>query len=399
MLELKPHQIQAVETSPDRQGLFWKMRVGKTPTAISLACSRTDLALVICPKSLVKNWEIEIERWRKGNTKFLVISKETFKRDCQKLPKCDGVWVDECHLGFANYKTQCFKALEWYLKKHNPKVVQLLTGTPYTSSSWSIYSYGKLLGRDWKWWDWKNRFFYDVRMGAKRIPLPIPGKELELQGILRRLGSIIDLKDVADVPDDEDIIETFSLNTEQKKLIKDSFDPLPIVRYTRQHQIESGCLKGDGYREDIIIECEKDKRLMEIAEENDKLIIVSRYLLQLDKYETMFTNRIVYRISGQEKNTASEVARLAENDRKCIVLAQGDTVAGYNLQSFDVVIFASMSYSYVNYEQVKFRVKNMEKKTGCTYIHFITEGDSVDKAVYDCVSKKQNFSIELFNKK
>ena len=40
----------------------------------------------------------------------------------------------------------------------------------------------------------------------------------------------------------------------------------------------------------------------------------------------------------------------------------------------------------------------MEKKTPNTYIHFITNGESLDRAVYDSVQKKQTFSIELYAK-
>ena len=408
VIKLKPHQENAVLNYPDKWSFWWKMRVGKTPASIRMACSRCARALIICPKSLVYNWETEIEKWKKGDCTFKVLSKEQFKKNCNILPAYDGIFIDECHLAFGNFKTQCYKAVEWYIKLHNPKVVQLLSGTPYTSESWSVYSYGKLLGKDWDYWKWYNHFYAKVKMGKKinqktkkvepRI-IPVFKEKMypELQVILRRIGTVIDLKDVADVPDDEDIIETFKLNAEQNRAIKEAFDPMPIIRYTRQHQIESGTLKSDGYNETKFINCDKDKRLVEIAADNDKLVIVSRYLAQLDKYESLFKGRKIYRISGQEKQTASQIAALAERENDCIVLVQGDTCAGYSLQSFSVVVFASMSYSFVNYDQLRYRTKNMEKKTGCTYIHLITEGDSIDRAVYDCVKNKQNFSIELFS--
>jgi hypothetical protein len=398
-MELKPHQARAVKETPDRWGLWWRMRVGKTPTAIRIACDRCKVAIIVCPKSLVSNWGYEIERWRLGDCKFIVISKETFRRDWDKLERADGIFIDEVHSAFANFKTQAFKAMTSYLNKHSPRVIIPLTGTPFTSSSWSVYSYGKLLGKDWKWFDWYRRFFYEVKMGPRKVPMPKQGMEAELQVILRRLGTVIDLKDVADVLDDEDIIETFSLNKEQNKAIEDAFDPMPAKRYVRQHQLESGTLKGDGYVDTKFIDCEKDKRLIELVRDNNKIIIVSRYLAQLDKYEKMFKGRKIFKISGQEQRTASEVASLAEREKNCICLIQGDTVAGYNLQSFNIVVFASMSYSFVNYDQVRFRTKNMEKKTPCTYIHLLTEGDSIDRAVYDCVIKKQDFSFELFNNK
>jgi hypothetical protein len=104
----------------------------------------------------------------------------------------------------------------------------------------------------------------------------------------------------------------------------------------------------------------------------------------------------IFRISGREKLMAGEVAALAEKEENAIVLVQGDTVAGYSLKSFSLVVFASMSYSFVNYDQVRFRSKAMEKKIPISYIHLLTRGDSIDQAIYDSVLKKQDFSVQLY---
>jgi hypothetical protein len=79
-----------------------------------------------------------------------------------------------------------------------------------------------------------------------------------------------------------------------------------------------------------------------------------------------------------------------------VVLLQSDTVAGYSLKSMDIMVFASLSYSFVNYDQCRSRIKAMEKSTPCTYIHLLTEGKSIDKAVYDCIQHKRDFDAELY---
>lgn len=399
-MKLKPHQIKAVKETPDKHGLFFECRAGKTPTAIRLACERAETAIIICPKSLEDHWRREVKIWKKGDCNISVMSRDRFKRDWIKLPFIEAVICDECHGHFSNYKNQAYKALDNYIRRWYVRFIWLLTGTPKPASSWSIYSYGKLFGKDWDWYAWDQRFFYRVKMGNRRIPMPKANMDKELMAILKSIGTVISLKDVAEVPEDEDIIENFTLNKEQKKLIEDYFDPLPIVRYTREHQLEQGTLKNDGYREAISISCEKDKRLLELVEGNDKVVIVCRYHDQIAKYKEILkkTKRNIYVISGQEKKTASEIAPEAEKDPTAIVIIQSDTVAGYSLKSFNTMIFASMSFSFVNYEQCKFRIKAMEKKEPCQYIHMITEGKSIDRAVYDCVIKKQDFNINLFNK-
>jgi hypothetical protein len=313
----------------------------------------------------------------------------------------EAIIVDEVHAYFGNYKNQAYRALYSYIKKWNPKYIWLLTGTPLPASSWAVYSYLHLLGRGVKWYTWNEKFFTKVKMGMRLIPIPKKGMNGELQTILRSIGTVIDLKDVADIPDDEEVIETFTLNKDQRDMIKQYFDPLPIVRFTMQHQLEQGVLKSDGYRNIIAMPCDKDKRLTEIAADTDKLIVVCRYHGQIDKLAKVFREqgRKVFIISGQSKETASEVAERAEMAPSCVVLVQGDTCVGYSLKSFNLMVFASMSFSFVNFDQMKHRIKAMEKTEPCQYIYMLTDGQSVDRGVYEAVQRKQDFSIELFSKK
>lgn len=399
MLKLYPHQEKAVKESPHKWGLWFRQRVGKTATAIRLCSTRAKSALIVCPKSLKKQWEKEVEVWNNSDCKFYIITKEDLRLG-KNLPKehTEAIVGDEVHIAMGNFKSQTYKSFHKYAKEC--KFTWLLTGTPMTATNWCIYSYAKLLGFDYNYIKWREHFNYPMKMGRRIIWQPKKGMEKELQDILRKIGTVIDLKDIADVVDDEDVFEYFSLNAVQKQQIKLSFDPMPIIRYTKQHQIESGILIGDAYNKDIIFDCSKDRRIKELVESTDKIVIVVRYISQMNKYAELLKDcgKRIFKISGQEKLSASEVAYEAENSDKGVVLIQGDTVAGYSLMSYSTVVFASMSYSFVNYDQVRFRTKNMEKKTACTYIHLLTDGKSIDQAVYDSVSRKQDFSIELYAK-
>lgn len=310
-----------------------------------------------------------------------------------EIPRCEAVIVDEAHRGFGNYKSKMHKALDCYLTAHAVSFLWLLTGTPYTGN-WSVYSYGKLVRMPWKWFDWDRAFNYTIKMGHLKIKRQKEGVEPKLQALLRGIGTVIDLKDVAEVADDEEIIEQFEITPEQKKMIKEHFDPVPIVQITKQHQIESGVLKSA----ELKFFSPKDARVMELVEDNDKIIIVARYLDQLEKYEHLLSKqkKPVFVIRGGLKATASEVAKAAESVSEAVVLIQSDTCDGYNLKSFDVMVFASQSYSFVNLDQIKYRIKSMDKNYGNTYIYLIAKG--IDQAVYDCVSRKQDFSETLYAK-
>jgi superfamily II DNA or RNA helicase len=405
MNQLRPHQQKIVDTAPDKYGLFLKMRVGKTATAIRLAASRATSALVIVPKSLKEQWEEEIVRWNNSNTKFYVITKETFRRDWDKLPKFDAEIIDECHLGFANFKSLLWKSIDGYNKKHSIGFIWLLSGTPYTSSSWSVYSLGRLLGKDWKWYSWKSRFFNDIKMGQRLIPVQKKGIEKEISEIINRIGVTMSLSDISEQADDEYVKEYFDLNKEQRDAIKEAFDPLPIVSFTRYHQIESASLRGDGYTEGRTFVCDKTRRLLEIIQGNRKIAVIARYNLQLELYRSelssqSYTGRI-FLINGDTKDKNSIIKEI-ESCEDCVVLINSMCSAGYSLASIDTMVFASMDFSFVNYTQMVNRIKNMDKNKSCTYIHLLTRDTkdykSVDNAVYNAVSNKQDFDVAIFAK-
>lgn len=402
MIGLYPHQQKIFDILSSSQyvktGLWFEMRTGKTPLSIRIAAFKAQKCLVLVPKPLVEQWNEEISKWDNVGIEWLVMGKERFRIDHKTIPKHDFIIIDEVHRQGANHKSKFFKAVQYYISLHSINNIIVLSGTPYSNNSYSVYSLGLLLGRQWKWWDWNTRYFFTVKMGPRNIPQQKKGIEGEMATILKSLGHTCRLKDVVDVPDDEIINEYFDLNPEQKKLIKDSFDPLPVVRFTKEHQIESGCLKGGDYGEDKVIPCEKTARVKELIEENDKLVIVCRYNLQVKMYAELVKDRPVFIINGETKNRADIVKEVEKAD-KCVVIVNSSCSDGYTLKSVSVMVFASMSFSFVDYAQMLSRVKDMTKKTGNTYIHLLTrDKKSIDQAVYESVKKKEDFNLSLFNK-
>ena len=377
----------------DKSALIWSCGTGKTLTALLWALPNQSL-LIICPKSLKRNWEIETTSYR-GRTKSgtgiwqkdtLILTKEEFKKASPTLDRFSQVIVDEVHLGFLtpNWKSQMSKALKKYLERHMIARVLLLSATPYSSSPWNVYNLAWLIGRHWPWQEFKFRFFIDVRMGPRIIPLPKKGCEVELARLVRNMADVVDINDVMDVPlQYHSTPEYFALNKEQKKLIVDAYDPLPIVRFTAEHQIEQ---IGD-----------KNERIKSIVEENDKVALVCRYNAQIDILAKLLKDYNPSIIRGDVKNR-HEVCLAAESSSRAVVLIQADCAEGYQLPSFPLCVFVSQSYSYVKFEQICGRFLRMDKPSRTTFMYLLVEGDSIDKAVYNAVRRKENFMVELFKR-
>jgi len=397
MNNLFQHQIKFLSENPNKSTLVWSCGTAKSRTALEWSKLYDGNTLIICPKALKVNWNRECNKW---NIQADIITKEEFRRDHLVLKKYDQLVADEIHNGFLtpNFKSQMSKALKGYLKKHKVPRVLLLSATVYTSSPWNIYNLAHYTGHEWNYNSFKNEFFDFIYMGPRLVPVIKKGSDMKLANLVKGIASVVDIHDVMDVPLQNHLDpEYFALTKEQTKAIKEAYDPLPIVRYTYQHEIENGVLLGNEFRDNQAFMCDKDERIVELCKENKKIAIICRYNAQIDKLASLLKEYFPLIIRGDVKDR-DWVTNEAEKAEECIVLIQADCAEGYQLPSFELCIFASMSYSYTKWEQICGRFLRMDKPSRTTFMYLLTEGDSIDQAVYDAVKRRENFQIELYEK-
>ena len=397
-MKLYQHQIKFLRENPNKSALIWSCGTGKTRTALEWSNVTGLSTLVICPKSLRTNWMREAKKW---GADVVVMTKETFRKEAKGLRKFGQVIVDECHAGFLtpHFKSQMSRSLRNYLKVNEIERILLLSATVYTSSPWNIFNLAFYLGHKWNWQKFNFEYFNQVRMGMRIIPIPKKGCEKKLAQKTKQFANVVDIHDCMDVPEQlHTDPEYFSLTEKQKQAIKENYNTIPIVRFTHQHEIENGILIGDEFNENKTYESDKNERIIALCEENSKVAIICRYNTQIDYLAQILAKYRPFIIRGDVKNR-DKVCLDAEKAQKAIVLIQADSCLGYQLPSFELCVFVSMSYSYVNYEQMCGRFLRMDKPSRTTFIYLLTEGNSVDQAVYDAVKAKEDFSIELYAKK
>ena len=401
-MDLYAHQKQFLKANPNKSALVWSTGVGKSRTAVEWAAMGNSV-LVICPKALATNWRREFDKWASGRIRKMdvrILTKEQFRKLAETLPHYDQVIVDEVHNGFLtpHFKSQMSKALRGYLKRQEVPRVLLLSATVYSSSPWNIYNLAHYLGHKLDWVKFNYTFFDQIRMGRRMIPQPKKGCEAKLAKLTKEIASVVDIYDVMDVPlQNHTDPEYFSLTKEQEKAIEGNYDPLPIVRYTRQHEIENGILIGNEFEETKYYENDKIERIKAICEENKKVAIVCRYNAQIEYLRRELQSFAPCVIQGDTRDRDTVTVN-AENAERAVVLIQADCAEGYQLPSFGVCVFVSMSYSYVKWVQLCGRFLRMDKPSRTTFIYLLTEGESIDQAVFDSVKNKKNFQIELYKK-
>lgn len=150
-------------------GIFNQQRTGKTPTALALCSFHKEYSriLVVCPASLVRNWEREISTWvpeasvirlqgdKRKRTKhtsglantsseapvYAVISYESLRSDWREIMGVleEGAFimiVDEAHR-LKNVRSQQSKAVYQVAKKAGKRLA--LTGTPAQNAGEDIF--------------------------------------------------------------------------------------------------------------------------------------------------------------------------------------------------------------------------------------------------------------------
>ena len=369
-MQLYTHQQRFLEANPKKALLAWEMGTGKSLAAIEWSKKRTT-TLIVVPKGLKTQWENQI------HSSCVCVTKEEFKKLYKTLPRYDAVVVDEAdHFFSANFKSALSKSLRAYLKKHTPDLL-LLTGTPYRSSAWNIYTAATLLGYRWSYRDFNDAFFYPMRMGRRIIYAPRTDEKTvkRLRDAIHKIADVVAMNECVDIPEQLDIQEVLGLTAQQKQQQQNNPEVVPIARFTADHRIETG-----GH---------KLERIERIIEEERKVIVVCRYLSHMDELVHIATHSV----DGSTKNR-HEVFQDFNNATEGVLVVQADLCEGYELPNCATMIFASMSFSYRNYVQMKARILRMNHLHKNKYIHLI--GGDADRAVLQAIKEKKDFDVTKY---
>lgn len=422
-MKLYAHQKEIIDADPHKTGLFLGTGSGKTRIALLLARGST---LVICPKTQRedRNWERELASIKNPHgIRLTVISKEEFRRDHMALPYFDTLIVDEAHtcLGVTpntrqikkvTYPkcSQIFDALDWYVQKHKPKRIYLCTAT-IVKSPMTVWGAGKILG---KIKEDTLTSFLSFR-STYYIKLPMPGRDVyvpqkdsvskdNLAKLVHTLGYVGRLEDYFDVPEQTFRTVHIELTAAQKARIKElplEF-PDPIVLIGKRHQVENGVLAGDEYNAAEEFDNGKISKLLELGGEFPKMIIFAKYTAQINQIWAAFRNSgysvspsELFLLTGATEDRGLVIKMANEAKGRVIFIAQAQISAGWELPECPVMIFASMTYSFVDRVQAEGRIQRANNIKKNLYIDLVVKG-GVDEAVQKAIKNKQDFDVALY---
>lgn len=417
------HQKRIIED--DRKKCLLALGTGsaKTRTALELAEGRT---LVICPKQ-----QKEDETWERNANTFgiivnlTVISKETFKRDWEGLPRFDTVIIDECHTvlgvqpdtrqrkGVQIPKTsQIFEAVYSYIKKYPPERLYLCSATPM-SKPMNLWAIATLFGQSWDFFAFRQKYYFESRMGARRIWLARKDDNTKdrLADLVKKFGYVGGLSDFFDVPEQTHKTVYIELSDEQRKALKEvrEREVDPLVRRGKERTIENGILYGKKIeqideqtdkmvKDTKVFQSKKIDYILERALEFPKMLIFANYTAQIYEISKVLRGEgyNVVELTGATKDRKS-VIKSADGSKATIVVSQCSISAGYELPTFPCVIFASKNFQHLHYEQGIGRVQRANAIKKNLYIHLVVKGGA-DEDCHNTVMSGADFQERLSSK-
>ena len=425
-ITLMPHQIEAVKKSLTVKNFafFMGAGTGKTFTAlVSLinGCRKGDRVLILCPKSVIKEWELSLEylpkKFREGLT-IRVEGLEKFRAKKEPGRKrvrkeflldeyaCDILIIDEVHK-VKNEGSQAFKKVRML----EPRRKLFLTGTPNEHDN--IFNYvviGTLLNDMFgNVFSFKNKRFTLSEYGD--ILYPNPGtKELVTSTWNRysyklatlELGVSITHKITKLTPRDNKELDLLVNNwryiaADGSKCVSHNI----ALRQFKEHQMTQGWYKDD-LKNIIEIGSTKlkyaDKLLRTIS---SPIIFFINYTHDATRLAALCDRRGVkyLRLDGTTNNTSAYITKVkAFKGHRVLIVNYLSGGVGLNLMLAHHLVLYSLPWSYINYEQSIKRIFRIGQKQDCI-IHVPMIKNSIDEKIFKILQKKEKFNMEVINGK
>jgi superfamily II DNA or RNA helicase len=206
------------------------------------------------------------------------------------------------------------------------------------------------------------------------------------------------LQDWFDVPEQTFQTKFLELTAEQKEAIKEATleFPEPMTLIGKKHQIENGLLVGDEYSSEKNFKNAKIEVLKDLAYEFDKMIVFAKYTAQINLIaRELGKDTKVLVMDGRTKDKGAIINEAKGTNGRCVLIVQSSISAGWELPQFSVMVFASMTNSYVDREQGEGRILRSNAIKKNLYIDLVVKG-GIDEAVYNSIKNKKDFNERIY---
>ncbi len=375
-MQLYPHQQAFIDKNLTKALICFEAGCGKTLTAVEWLKPYQQNALIVVPKRIVQKWKNDL-----GNVKATVVTKEQFKKLDFKNPSA--LVLDEAHFAsaplFTKGRSQIATKVYNFIKDNPDMPVLLLTATPISSNPANLHTLLCYIGVYIPWEKWRDHFYVKEKRPYLPYPAWLPRSDWRkrIQPVLLKHAHIALMSDCVDYlpPITEEVVAVkstpFTANKEWE----------PMKAFVKEHRAEQ-ISKGDVIRE--------------TGREYRKVVIVAHFREQIDQlYKDLSKDKKTYVLHGGIKDQ-EQVIKDAQEDDECYFILQYSIGAGFDLDTFSVMIFASQGYSYTSLVQMKARIRRIHALKPVKYIYL--RAGRCDKAIAKQLELGKDFDVTEFTK-
>lgn len=375
MKKLYPHQQRFIDKNPNRAMLVWEMQTGKTLAGCEwIKLRQKTKILVACPKSIIKKWKREL---KEAGAKADVVSRDEIKKI--DLKNYGGLVLDEAQdffsPAFTKQRSARTTAVYNYIKHHPKAHILLLSATPIRSTSWNCHTAACFLGIFWDVKKFRDKFFYMTDMFGRYHYEPKKTWRKDIRPYLESISDIVLAKDVVEIPKKEHEVIKISWTKQQEDNLKKKYLE-PVQEFNERRRAEQSY--------------EKWKKIKEIIDGYRKVILIVYFREQIDDYvKRIGSDRQVFVLHGGVKDQ-DKVIEDAKASDDCVFIVQASMGAGFSASEFSVMIYASMSFKYVDFIQSSGRMNSIANLHPNKYIYLL--GGKTDLAVYKAILAGNDFN-------
>lgn len=407
-LQLYPYQrvgVKFVERADGRCLIADAPGLGKTAQAIGFAQHKNLKTIIVCPLSVVVNWQREVKKFTgkdatiwdsksydgKLSNQFHIVHYDAVAKVAADLRKqeFDLLVCDEATY-LKNRQTIRAKSVLGSYKERRKypglktKYCLFLTGTPVMSRPIEAFALLNFLDKE----RFNNFFHFTQRYGGWKGDAPRNLQDLHDRTkdlVIRRKKEQILTELPAKQRNDLYVELTKDEQKQYKELLREVFGRWKVEKPTIGHmpKIQS-----------FLIE-KKIPRLVEMVDEfldNDKpILIFSNYIAPLKFLAEQYGDKAAL-LTGEmnSKERQHTIDRLTKGEAKVglfSLMAAGMGIDGLQHQ-IDTVVFLSLDWVPANHEQAEDRTHRIGQK-GQVQVYYMLCADTIDEYMRDILKEKQ----------
>lgn len=422
---LRPYQVEARDRALAHPGfaLFPEPRTGKTLIAYAVADARKpDRLLIVAPKIAIGEWHAGLKDWVGHDCEIMITTyglavsrRPAIIRWLEKASR-PGMIVDELHKIKRRGRKQS-RAIRVLGRRADWRLG--LTGTPISQGledAWPYFDYlapnvfGKWkkfearylkMGGFRRWNKWtkrseptkivgyrnKQQFARILAEHSFRVKLgDVTPTKMKLQRVL--ITGSLDATEAQAYDEIENELETYVTGERIRA-------PLVITQAMKLHQITGGhiiCEPVVKHGRKLAPKVRKlgDSKLallraaLSAIPPGEKVVVIARF-----RHEIRAIRRTL-EASGRTWHVVSADTPWERTFKTDAVVLQIAQAASIDLSSSRRIIFYSWDYSYINFEQARFRILSYTQ-TRATYYFLIVRG-SIDEVLYETITRKKRLA-------